>query len=490
MLLAGSTAFSTLRAQTSGNGAVPAPSGVLTPVPSGAARQLSPMTLGVNTQCRQGPSWDDHRFLDQIATLRLQNIRYPGGTIGDFWDWRTGMLMQQDMHDPKTPVPINKAAKKINRYTLDDFKKALDRSPGATAVFMLNMLTDNLQDQIEMLKYARKIGIAVKYAEMGNEYYLSYHGGDYKTQTTGDYVRRFPTATDYANESKRWMEALRKEFPGIKLAINAMNYDGVNSPWLSHPRSKSWNSELMAANAGADAAIIHIYTDNSKADDPAQSFYYTKKRIDENVTWINESLPGMPIWFTEFNIKSDRNRYPCSWMMALHTIFQTCEMMLIPQGDFVCYHNLTAETPIALIFNAKDAVPVKRGGDQTVEVQPLEMSASGYGYRMLGDAMVGARSLQALNFPDAPTMKVEDTTMPLVWGYAIQAAKSEKLILNLSNVPVTIACGAGVSSVRSASAPSLALVITSEKQITYSNPVADMNGNVTVPACSMNLITY
>ena len=464
-------------------------------LPDGAPKQLSPMAMGVNTQCRKGPSWDDKSFLDRIATLHLQNIRYPGGTIGDFWDWRTGMLIQQNMRDPKHPVEIPKGSygitKKINRYTLDDFKKALDRSPGAQAVFMLNMLTDNLESQIEMLRYARKIGIPVRYVEFGNEYYLSYWGGgSVQDNRTGYYTEIYPTAADYAKECVRWTKALRAEFPGIKVAIIAQNYDGNEAPWLSHPRSQSWNHDIMEANTGVDAAIVHLYTDSRRAASPAQSFYFSKKRMDENAEYLSRELSGMPVWFTEFNIKSSSNRYECAWIMALHTIFQICETMLIPQVEFVCYHNLTAEYQIALIFNEKTNVPIKRGGAETVEVQPLELSVSGYGYRFLGEAMVGSKTLQRLQFEGVPTIKVENTTMPLVWGYAIQSAKAEKVILNLSDQPQTIACGKGVNNVRSATAAALDLVITNQKQITYSNAKADPNGNVTVPPRSMNLIVY
>lgn len=46
--------------------------------------------FGYNTQSIKGPGWDKAEFISRIAELNPGNFRYPGGTVGNFWDWRTG----------------------------------------------------------------------------------------------------------------------------------------------------------------------------------------------------------------------------------------------------------------------------------------------------------------------------------------------------------------------------------------------------------------
>ena len=45
--------------------------------------------FGYNTQSIKGPGWDKAEFISRIAELNPGNFRYPGGTVGNFWDWRT-----------------------------------------------------------------------------------------------------------------------------------------------------------------------------------------------------------------------------------------------------------------------------------------------------------------------------------------------------------------------------------------------------------------
>jgi len=475
---------------------------------SGNAKQLMANALGINTQTRGGPSWSDQRFLDQITSLHAKNLRYPGGNIGNFWNWSAPItsdvtkwkgLIQQNMRDPAHPTAIptgaQNVAQNIYQYKLEDLKRGLSYSPGSIPIFMLNQLTDNVQDQIEMLKAARDLGMPVEYAELGNEFYLTYGaGGDFKTGTLGYYYAVFPTPLSYANDCRTWITEIRKVFPDIKIAWNAANYDGANAGWMAHTRTVTWNKTLMDANLDTDAAIIHLYSNSMNCTLPAQSFYNTKTLLDQNVDFMNSDLTGKKIWFTEYNIKADNNRYVGAWIMALHTVFYTAEILLVPQVVFACHHNISSETEIALIYRDATPIPVKYGSAETVTVTPLEMSASGYGFRMLGEALDDATSIQRLSFDGSPTLSFTlsgtNVTMPLLWGYGIQGVKYKRLILSLSSQPQTIACGNGVTEVSSISAKTLDEVIAKQDQITYSNPTPDGNGNVTVPPYSISIVSY
>ena len=45
---------------------------------------------GFNAQMMRGPRWKAPGFIEQVKLLHPQIIRYPGGTVASYWDWKTG----------------------------------------------------------------------------------------------------------------------------------------------------------------------------------------------------------------------------------------------------------------------------------------------------------------------------------------------------------------------------------------------------------------
>lgn len=481
---------------------ISATSGALTLKPNGDRKELSPMALGVNTQCLRGPSWKDKRFLEKIRDMHLNHLRYPGGTVGNFFDWRTGHPMNVNRRNGE-PIPIPKKMQykinDVNTYTLDDLKRALDKSPGTEATFMVNMLTDNLENTLDMLRTAKKKGIPFHYIELGNEFYLTYYrGGDWKSDTPGYYTypECYPTAQSYAEECRKWIKAIRAEFPDVKLAFVGSNFDGNNAPWITNsPRAVNWNRDLMASGLDVDGVVIHIYTNNRGTNHPAESFLRTKKRLDENRLHLDRTFGDLPVWLTEYNIKSDQNKYVGQWIMALHSIFMPMEVLLIPQVEISDFHNITAEYQIALIYANPQEIPVELGSAKTVGVKPLELSASGYGFRFLGEALQNARAIESLTVEDTPTLSGKEGTTPLVWSYRIvtRDGHNRLLVLNLADKPVTVngtLDGRKPASGRTGYAAALTEIITDASQVTFADLAPTAAGIVTLPAGSMNLLEY
>lgn len=469
---------------------------------NGNIKELSPMAFGVNTQCLRGPSWRDNRFLEKIRDMHLNHMRYPGGTIGNFFDWRTGRPLSVNRRNTE-PIPIPEKMqyriKDVNTYTLDDLKRALEMSPGTEATFMVNMLTDNLENALDMLRTAQKKGIPFHYVELGNEFYLTYYrGGDWKSNTPGYYTypECYPSAQSYAEECRKWIKAIKAEFPDVKLAFVGCNFDGNNAPWITNStRAVNWNRDMMAAGLDVDGVIIHIYTNNRGTNHPAESFLRTKRRLDENRLHFDRTFGKLPVWLTEYNIKSDQNKYVGQWIMALHSIFMPMEVLLIPQVEICDFHNLTAEYQIALIYANSQKIPVELGSEKTVEVKPLELSASGYGFRFLGEALKNAGAIESLTIEGSPVFSSKEGTTPLVWGYRIETrdGDSRLLLLNLADKPVMVngaLNGRSPQSGRTGYAATLTEVITSASQVTLEKLDVTTGGIITLPACSMNLLEY
>eukprot|EP01051_Picozoa_sp_SAG22_P018682 SAG22_NODE_3217_length_1851_cov_1.808219_1_plen_236_part_00 len=96
--------------------------------------------------------------------LHAGSLRYPGGNLADWWDWRSGWCVA-NTSVPAVPAVRNPCyagrsggrPKPRRVYMLEEFKLALDAS-GAAPVMMVNMLTSDLSEQLAFLRHARAIG--------------------------------------------------------------------------------------------------------------------------------------------------------------------------------------------------------------------------------------------------------------------------------------------------------------------------------------------
>ena len=122
-------------------------------------------------------------------------LRYPGGNLADWWDWRTGWCVSATVA-AGCPECHNACKSKPRRYFLTEFRAALRRAD-ASAVLMVNMLTSDLDEQLAYLAHAQDIGVLVAgtYVELGGEFYW------------GQFSGRWPRATDYSAEANTWADA-------------------------------------------------------------------------------------------------------------------------------------------------------------------------------------------------------------------------------------------------------------------------------------------
>ena len=161
---------------------------------------------GNNTQRRM--RWDRGDFGTALGQLDPGTIRYPGGTIGNYWDWHAGWFQDGGPWPGQTNDLTGEVIEPFDN-SLAPFEMALadcDASP----LWMVNMLTidgrlgtasDNVRmagDQVQFLRAAADRGMPVRRVELGNEFYLA---GAKPGPNENDYAIRFPTAGHYARQS-------------------------------------------------------------------------------------------------------------------------------------------------------------------------------------------------------------------------------------------------------------------------------------------------
>ena len=161
--------------------------------------------LGYNVVNMQSGNFStDRAYVSGTAALRPGTLRYPGGNLGDWWDWRTGWCVT-NTSVPSSPQVTNPCyaphAKPVRRYPLEEFTLALAAS-GARPVLMVNLWTGDLSDQLAFLAHARAIGALPphSYVELGGEFYW------------GKFSGRWATGGEYGETAVQWATAIKARF--------------------------------------------------------------------------------------------------------------------------------------------------------------------------------------------------------------------------------------------------------------------------------------
>ncbi|HKR06713.1 MAG TPA: hypothetical protein VJY62_18910 [Bacteroidia bacterium] len=406
--------------------------------------------LGFNTQLLHGPSMNDTAFVTAIKGLHPSILRYPGGTVANQWDWKTGWTTAAEFKNlPVIP------------YRLEDFKKAIDVT-GAMSIFVLNMCTSTLDNQVAMLKHAQEIGLPVKLIELGNEFYMP----------LGLYVKTFPAGSDYAHEANRWTERLKREFPEAEIAVvgKSEKKEGLRNKLRgkdSDERSENWNSELFKSIKNADAVTFHIYGGNGLdyihtgkqkikhqkrsdyADEERKIFqdafessdaskiilgmpFHRVKQFIENDT---RNVPkGMKIWITECNMFEKTGIVSGSWLHGLYAA--TLCLLLAESGktDIVLYHTLAKDATFAAIFNNTKGFEFNYKKPLTTK---NSYSASGYALSLLMEAAKNKKKISPLIFDQQFGVTTNAESYNSLFGYSFSDdVRKNYFIINLS--PKTI----------------------------------------------------
>ena len=404
-------------------------------VSRGQAHPLGAHFLGVNAPLTQrGLTWAKAPLREALARLHVSHIRYPGGTIANYWDWRTGWFNDD-------APEVFKRRPKVAPYTLEDLYAAY-RTTDAVPVFVLNVLTDTLPSQLEMLAAARQIGLPVKYVELGNEFYLDDPG----------YIAKYPTPEDYLAKMKTWVEGVRKVFPEARVAVVGAG----PSRYAKQPdRLAGWNAKMLPGMNDADALILHFYlfsgfggrqnqqgnwgTAQEQADqyrmlqEPggaawmiAQPYLYL-----QNV-WRDPLLAKHPIWVTEFNLFDRIGAVRGTWAHGLLVAGFLTEMVAQPNIELVSYHAF-APNPMftPLFFTADDYAGLTI---RDVTTTPYALTATGHVLAVFGEAMAGATTVTPLVFtPETVVQTRQNRTYPTLHGFVFDGPEASRvLLINLS----------------------------------------------------------
>lgn len=265
----------------------------------------------------------DENILDAVASLNLNMIRYPGGSVSKAWSWEEGTSNK----------PGNRAP-----HTLDDLVLMQEATNGKVT-FVLNTIHKTLENQLELLRTAQNMGISIEYIEMGNEHYLGKGGNVDDSGKHQDNVDAFPTGKEYAEFVNEWASAIRDEFPDAKIGITMLARTSRNE------RLNTWN-DLIVETVEAenfDAYIYHIYVnpDNSLELNDTNIANIIKTRTD---TFELEKIDdaSKEVWITEYGIHTDTLEKTVILYEALAEYIESNTDLAMPQVLYKQKDSLTA----------------------------------------------------------------------------------------------------------------------------------------------------
>lgn len=247
-------------------------------------------------------------MLSNINMLKPQMIRYPGGTVTYSWDWVQGIKSGGSV-----PHPIQ------------DIKK-LVTACNSKMIFVVDILTRSLDDQLLMLTSIKNLGIPIEYVELGNELYSN----------DSNFAAVFPTGTEYATKAVLWTTALKQNFPTVKIAALLAGKNSNNS------RLNQWNSLVVSGTISVvDAYTYHIYIP------PGGTFEARKNEFEAIANTTNTS--DKELWITEYgsqNLSTTFNylssldslanyveAYPKVTIALNHNIVGPADNKLTPDGN-------------------------------------------------------------------------------------------------------------------------------------------------------------
>lgn len=286
-------------------------------------------------------TYNNPHLISAIKALRVGVLRYPGGTVANYWSMQNGSYV--GTNGSNCHGVDGNGTTRWNYCSHEDRIDALPKmtftpknfwfgvgsaSPTTSTdgvIFDLNVFSlskERALAQLDVLKKAEKLGVPVRYLEFGNEFYIN-----------KDYGWHFASVGDYMKAATPIIQHARTLFPKAKIGVVGQN------------GGSKWDEDLIKYRDLFDAITIHDYSPNIKTvlDQPSA---YQKSVI---AGWGEGALIKMTndvrkvfgkkcpeVWRTEYNYGSLSQTLPPVYDAggALHGIFLISHILATIQHSF------------------------------------------------------------------------------------------------------------------------------------------------------------
>jgi len=238
-------------------------------------------------------TYDDAPFLEMVKELKLNYLRFPGGTVANHYNWKKDTL---DAPQMKAPDWLRKGVKELlklkKKYGYKHYLNLVEKC-NLNPIIVVNIQNQRADGAVKWITELKKDGLKVKYVELGNEIYF----GKQNIKSTSN-------VSGYVKICKSFAKALKKAHPELVIGVTAGPF--FTSKW------NPWNISL-GKESFFDAVIYHDYEHHpTPKKDPQKALVEfclaSEIRVESIVKTNAKIFKKKPIWMTEWNFHTDTTK--------------------------------------------------------------------------------------------------------------------------------------------------------------------------------------
>jgi len=259
--------------------------------------------------CASPISYKNPRFRKSAKDLAPSSIIFPGSIKSNYWDWKTGLTVDQWLTnystDPNTASKPQGIAGHISRFNLmkggTQFRDFLEfcKELNATPICTPNLIGQNASESLSWYDASLILGQPVRQWEMGRKLWRP------------EYRSEIPNVQEYIRRASAHAGAIRSALPQSQIAVNIplrglLRTENDNSSEGQFYRD--WIDGLAKENFYSAVALNMKYTlPDSILNKPAQEIQYEMAQLlDNSITPIFNQcqtfFPDSDVWLTEMSV--------------------------------------------------------------------------------------------------------------------------------------------------------------------------------------------
>ncbi|MCG9127700.1 hypothetical protein JT359_08890 [Candidatus Poribacteria bacterium] len=353
----------------------------------------------------------DDDFVKLTSTLNPQSLRFPGGTVGNFYHWKDSGFYENEMGstlstqlNKRNKGNYNKLQKRRNgSISFDDYMKLCNQL-NITPIVVVNLWTGSPDESADWVRYSVKKGYNIKHWELGNEYYLSH------------YKNKFPTANSYIDVAKKHAYAMKSVDPTIKLSICTTPVAFHEEGFLLKTAQRNWDKQLSEKHAETstdwfDAFSVHVYAYKAMKDVPIEEmgrylYGWIHYGIPKAIEYYEELFPNKEMWITEWNIANPANRVANTQLHAMYAGDFFLKLLSFPKITQANFHVITGPGKGFPVFSPITPPSTKTfwkyGGEPESDFGSTIRRTVYYTFQMIGDSVQQSDTLYSIDVTDQP----------------------------------------------------------------------------------------
>ena len=397
---------------------------------------------GFNSNMMSGDyGYLDDDFVALTKVLAPKTLRFPGGTVGNFYHWEHGGFFENEMASTLN-TKLNKRNKdnyvKLQRrrkgkILFDDFMQ-LCNTLNITPVVMVNLWTGSPEESATWVRYAKDKGYQVTHWELGNEHYLPH------------YLNKYPTVEAYIAEAKKHAAAMKAVNPDIKVSVCATPIAFHKEGWLVKRQQRKWDEGLAVDTSFYDAYTVHVYAYKAvrkKEIEEMRGYLmgWIHFGVAEAIDYYENLFPNKEMWITEWNIANPGNRVANTQLHAMYVGDFFLKMLAIPNVTQANFHVITGPGKGFPVFS-RVTPPTpntfwKYGGEPESDFGNTIRRTVYPAFQLIGEAFAEADTQFPLSIQNQPllagAMEYQGKQMSGIQAQAVGGSAIEYLTVLISN---------------------------------------------------------